>query len=44
MMMFYFNLQTDGAVSKDPDGVDLPALMLLDRRQPRPPVRWPLPL
>jgi hypothetical protein len=26
MMMFYFNLQTDGAVSKDPEGVDLPDL------------------
>lgn len=25
-MMFYFNLQTDGAVSKDPEGVDLPDL------------------
>jgi hypothetical protein len=26
MMMFYLNLQTDGAVSKDPEGVDLPDL------------------
>jgi Domain of unknown function (DUF6894) len=26
MMMFYFDLQTDGAVSKDTEGTDLPDL------------------
>ncbi len=26
MVKFYFNLQTDGAVSKDPEGMDLPDL------------------
>jgi hypothetical protein len=26
MVRFYFNLQTDGAVSEDPDGTDLPDL------------------
>ncbi|HEX4174090.1 MAG TPA: hypothetical protein VHY82_16600 [Acetobacteraceae bacterium] len=26
MVKFYFNLQTDGAVSEDPEGTDLPDL------------------
>ena len=26
MMMFYFNVQTDGQVAQDPEGMDLPDL------------------